>query len=122
MQTFNKSVRSAFLYAFFCIIIVVILWVLLPMHRVFLQSLLLGMFGSILNGAVLFSKVMKVGLSAENPKLRPKGTGMVQRLLVAGFAVYLTVRFPEVFVLSGVLIGLFLHLVLGSVFVYRSFR
>ncbi|MCM3077520.1 ATP synthase subunit I [Brevibacillus invocatus] len=122
MQTFTAAIRATFRYAFFCVSIVLILWALLPEYRIFLQSLLLGMSGSLMNGAVLFSKVWRVGQSTIDPGVRPKGTGMLTRILVAGFAVFLTIRFPETFVVSGVLIGLFLYLVLGSISVYRSFK
>jgi ATP synthase protein I len=114
--------RAAFRYAFVCMALVVILWALLPQHRLFLQSLLLGMGGSVLSGTLLVSKTWRIGQMAVDPNVRPKGTGMLQRLLVAGFAVFMTIRFPHLFVLSGVLIGLFLFQVLGFFFVYRSFK
>jgi ATP synthase protein I len=122
MQTFTLAMRMTFRYAFFCMALVAILWALLPGHRLFLQSLLLGMVGSLLNGTVLVSKVWRIGQMAVDPTVRPKGSGMLQRLLVAGFAVFLTARFPHIFTLSGVLIGLFLVQLLGFLFVYRSFK
>jgi ATP synthase protein I len=122
MQTFTLAMRRTFRYAFFCMAVVVILWALLPEYKQFLQSLLLGMSGSLLNGAVLLSKTWRVGQMAVDPTVRPKGTGMMQRLLVVGFAVYLTIRFPHLFVLSGVLLGLFLVQLLSFLFVYRSLK
>lgn len=122
MQTFTMAMRMTFRYAFTCVALVAILWALLPEQRLFLQSLLLGMGGSLLNGAVLLSKMWRVGQMAVDPSVRPKGTGFLQRLLVAGFAVFLTIRFPHLFTLSGVLIGLFLFQLLGFLFVYRSFK
>lgn len=122
MQTFTLAMRMTFRYAFFCVALVAILWALLPAYRPFLQSLLLGMAGSLLNGAVLFSKTWRIGQMTTDPTVRPKGTGMMQRLLVAGFAVFLTMRFPHLFQLPGVLIGLFLFQLLSLLFVYRSFK
>jgi ATP synthase protein I len=122
MQTFTLAMRMTFRYAFYCIALVAILWALLPQHRLFLQSLLLGMGGSVLNGAVTLGKIWRIGQIADDPTVRPKGTGMLQRLLVAGFAVFLTIRFPHLFTLSGVLIGLFLFQLLGFLFIYRSFK
>jgi ATP synthase protein I len=122
MQTFTLAMRKTFRYAFLCIALVAILWALLPEYRLFLQSLLLGMFGSLLNGSVLFSKTWRIGQMAEDPSVRPKGTGMLQRLLVVGFAAFLTIRFPHTFVFSGVIIGLFLFQLLGFLFVYRSLK
>ncbi|WP_019121078.1 ATP synthase subunit I [Brevibacillus massiliensis] len=122
MQTFTLAMRRTFRYAFTCMSAVAILWVLLPEYKLFLQSLFLGMGGSLLNGAVLFSKTWRIGQAAIDPAVRPKGTGMLQRLLVVGFLVFLTVRFPHLFVLSGVLIGLFLIQLLSLLFVYRSLK
>ncbi len=122
MQTFTSAMRMIFCCAFLCMALVAILWGLLPAHRLFLQSLLVGMAASLVNGAVLLSKTWRVGQAAVDPATRPKGTGMMQRLLVVSFAVYLTVRFPASFTLSGVLIGLFLIQILSLLFVYRSFK
>lgn len=122
MQTFTSAMRMTFRFTFIGIALVAILWALLPEHRLFLQSLLLGMGGSLLNGAVLLSKIWRVGQFAVDPSVRPKGTGMLSRLLVAGFAVFLTLRFPQLFSLPGVLIGLFLFQALGFLFVYRSLK
>ncbi len=122
MQTFTSAMRMVFRYAFFSMAIVMALWALLPERRLFLQSLLLGMAASVINGAVLWSKTWRVGESAVNPKVRPKGTGMMQRLVVAGFAVYLTMRFPEHFMLAGVLIGLFLIQLLSLLLVNRFLK
>jgi ATP synthase protein I len=122
MQTFTLAMRMTFRYAFLCMAITAILWALLPQYRLFLQSLLLGMSGSLLNGTLLFSKTWRIGQMAVDPTVRPKGTGMLQRLLVAGFAVFLTLRFPQTFMFSGVLIGLFLFQLIGFLFVYRSFK
>ncbi len=121
MQTFTSAMRLTFRYAFFCMAGCVILWALLPEYKVFLQSLFTGMFASTINGAVLVSKTMTIGKAAVEGK-RPRGTGMLQRLIVAVFAVYLTVRFPDLFVLSGIIIGLFLIQLLSLLFVYRSLK
>lgn len=122
MQTFSSAMRATFRYAFFCMAVATILWAVLPDYRLFLQSLLLGMAGSLVNGTVLFSKTWRIGQMTVDPSVRPRGTGMLQRLVMAGFVVFLTMRFPHLFVLSGVLIGLFLFQVLSFLFVYRSFK
>ncbi|MFI8711619.1 ATP synthase subunit I [Brevibacillus brevis] len=122
MQTFSSAMRSTFRYAFFCMAIASILWAVLPSYRFFLQSLLLGMVCSLVNGTVLFSKTWRIGQMAVDPNVRPKGTGMLQRLAVASFAVFLTMRFPHLFGIAGVLIGLFLFQILSFLFVYRSFK
>lgn len=118
MQEFTTAMRQTFRYAFFFMAGCVILWALLPEHRVFLQSVFTGMFASTINGAVLFSKAWKT----TTPGSRARGTGMLQRFVMVAFVAYLTVRFPEIFVLSGALIGLFLIQLVSILFVYRSFK
>lgn len=118
MQEFTTAMRQTFRFAFFATAATVILWALLPEHRVFLQSVFTGMFASTINGAVLFSKAWKSTM----PKSRPRGTGMLQRFVMVAFVAYLTIRFPDLFVISGALIGLFLIQVISLLFVYRSFK
>jgi len=122
MQTFTTAMRLTFRYMFICMSIAAILWAVLPEHRLFLQSLLLGMIGSLLNGTILLSKTLRVGQMAINPAVRLRGTGMLQRMLVAMIAVFCTIRFPHLFALPGVLIGLFLFQAISFLFVYRSFK
>ncbi|WP_139491084.1 ATP synthase subunit I [Brevibacillus dissolubilis] len=122
MQTFTLAMRSVFRYVFLCIALVAILWALLPDNRLFLQSLLLGMSASVINGLVLFAKTYRIGLFATDPTVRPKGTGMMTRIVLAGFVVYLTMRFPHLFILSGALIGLFLVPGFTLLFGYRFFK
>ncbi|MGD8190354.1 ATP synthase subunit I [Brevibacillus ginsengisoli] len=122
MQNFITAMRKTFAYAFYCVSIVAILWALLPSERLFLQSLLVGMGVSLINGAVLVSKTWRVGQVAENPSLRPKGTAMLQRLITVAFAVYLTIRYPDLFIISGELIGFFLVQIISLPFVYRSLK
>ncbi|UFJ40169.1 ATP synthase subunit I [Brevibacillus humidisoli] len=122
MQTFSTQMRLVFMYAFLSLAVVAILWAALPGSRVFLQSLFLGMIGSTINGAVLFAKTWRVGQAAVDPRIRARGTGMLQRFLIASMAIYCTIAFPQYFVLSGVLIGLFLIQLLSVVtFLIRSF-
>jgi ATP synthase protein I len=122
MHNFAEAMRKTFRYAMICTALTAILWALLPQERLFLQGLLLGMAGSLLNGSILLNKTWRIGQMAENPAVRPRGTGMAQRLLIVAFAVFLTIRFPHLFALTGVLIGLFLFQALGFYFVYRSFK
>lgn len=122
MQTFNLAMRRTFRYTFIGIAITAILWALLPQHHVFLQSLLLGMGGSLLNGAILLNKTWRVGQMGEDPSVRPRGTGWASRLATVAIVVFLTIRYPDLFTFSGALIGLFLFQAVGSFFVYRSLK
>ncbi|WP_134683420.1 ATP synthase subunit I [Brevibacillus migulae] len=122
METFSLAMRRTFRYTFIGIAITAILWALLPGYHLFLQSLLLGMVGSLLNGLILLSKTWRVGKMGEDPSVRPRGTGMTSRLATVAIVVFLTIRYPQLFTLSGVLIGLFLFQAVGSYFVYRSLK
>ncbi|MBO8165550.1 MAG: ATP synthase subunit I [Brevibacillus sp.] len=122
MQFFTSQMRMIFSFAFFALAVVAVLWGVLPDFRVFLQSLFLGMITSTINGAVLFAKTWRVGLAASNPAMRPRGTGMLQRFLLASLAIYWAISLPQHFVLSGVLAGLFLIQLLSIIaFLIRSF-
>lgn len=94
--------------------------VVLPEHKVFLQSLLLGTVTGIINTSVLASKVWVVGQMADDPTVRPKGTGTMLRFMIAGLAAYTTFLFPHMFTLSGVLLGLFLIQGISYLLVFRN--
>lgn len=118
MEPIANAVRKTFRYAFYGLAIVLILLALLPAYALFWQGMLLGIAAGMVNTLVLFNKVWRVGQVTEG--VRPRGSGTIQRFLVAGLAAYLTVLFPHLFQLSGVLIGLFLVHGLSSLLVYRS--
>ncbi|MFS0555736.1 ATP synthase subunit I [Brevibacillus sp. 179-C9.3 HS] len=122
MEAFALAMRRTFRYSFWCLALFVILLVLLPDHKVFLQSLLLGTVAGIINTIVLAGKVWVVGQIADNPDVRPKGTGTMLRFMIAGLSAYLTFLFPHIFTLSGVLLGLFLIQGIGFLLVYRNFK
>lgn len=122
MQPFSSQMRVIFALAFLSLALVAVLWAVMPAHRLFLQSLFLGMLCSTVNGAVLLSKTWRVGQAAVDPRVRPRGTGMVQRFLLLGLTLYTTVAFPQHFMLVGVLCGLFLIQLLSLLsFLIRSF-
>lgn len=106
MEEFAVSFRNIARYSFFVLIFVVILWAILP-QKIFFQGLLLGMVGSLVNGVILYIKTMQAGEAAVTPGKRARGIGMLQRLLISGFVIYVSVRLPHLFSFYGVLIGLF---------------
>ncbi|USG65413.1 ATP synthase subunit I [Brevibacillus ruminantium] len=122
MEPIAHAMRKTFRYAFYCLAFAAILLVLLPGYALYWQGLLIGIVGGMINTIILFTKVWRVGQVADNPGYKPGGTGTIQRFLVAGLAGYLTVLFPNLFNLAGVLIGLFLVHGLSSFFVYRSLQ
>ena len=105
MEEFASSFRIIVRYSFFSLIIVVFLWLILP-QKVFFQGLMLGMVASMINGLILYIKTMQAGDAAVAGK-RARGIGMLQRLLIAGFVIYMSARLPHIFSFYGVLIGLF---------------
>lgn len=113
MQPFFSQMRVIFTLAFLSLALVAILWAVVPAHRLLLQSLFLGMLCSTINGAILFSKTWRVGQAAVDPRIRTRGTGMVQRFLLIGLTLYTSVAFPQHFMLVGVLCGMFLIQVLS---------
>lgn len=122
MEAFALAIKKAFRYSFYLLAGLAILMVVLPEHKIFLQSLLLGVGAGILNVMVLAGKVWTVGLMADDPAVRPKGTGTFFRFMVAGLAAYLTFLFPHLFTLSGVLLGLFFIQGLIYLIVFRNFK
>ncbi len=105
MEEFASSFRIIVRYSFFSLIIVVFLWLILP-QKVFFQGLMLGIVASMINGLILYIKTMQAGDAAVAGK-RARGIGMLQRLLIAGFVIYMSARLPHIFSFYGVLIGLF---------------
>jgi ATP synthase protein I len=122
MEAFALAMKKAFRYSFYCLAGLAILLVVLPSYKIFLQSLILGVAAGIINTMVLAGKVWTVGLMADDPGVRPKGTGTMLRFMVAGLAAYLTFLFPHIFTLSGVLIGLFTIQGLMYLIVFRNFK
>ncbi|WP_051330806.1 ATP synthase subunit I [Aneurinibacillus terranovensis] len=106
MEEFASSIKQIARYTFYLFVVVVLLWLFMP-QRVFFQGLLLGTFVSILNGLILYVKTMQAGEAAVTPGKRARGIGMMQRLLLAGFAIYVSIRLPHLFSFYGVLVGLF---------------
>lgn len=105
MEEFASSFKTIARYSFFSLIFVVFLWLILP-QKVFLQGLMLGMVASIINGLILYIKTMQTGEAAATGK-KARGFGMLQRLLIAGFVIFMSARLPHIFLFYGVLIGLF---------------
>jgi ATP synthase protein I len=122
MQPFSRAVRKASSAHVGAIFVCLFAWMVLSDIRPFWQSLMLGLFAGMINMTVTAVKTWRAGQAAVDPSVKTRGTGMLQRLLVIGFASYLTVRFPQMFVISGVLIGYFLSLLLSFLMLYRSFR
>ncbi|MCF6093219.1 ATP synthase subunit I [Microaerobacter geothermalis] len=113
--------KKLFQIASFFFLATGLLWLVVP-NRSFIQGLLLGMAVSLINGVILFMKTYQLGKYMNQGKRRIGGMGMMQRMLLAGFAVYVSVKRPELFSLAGVLIGLFLIQILTLLLSFRITR
>lgn len=116
MDRFSLYGKRVFVSTAYAIVLASALWLIVPENRIFFQSLILGMLTSLLNGWIAFMKTKQVA----DPESKVRGTGMFSRLLLSVFAIYLTMRFPEIFTLSGVLIGLFVTQFFSLIFALRS--
>jgi ATP synthase protein I len=106
MEEFTASFKQIWRITFILFAAIVLLWVFMP-QRVFLQGLILGVLVSIVNGLILYIKTLQAGEAVVTPGKRAKGLGMLQRVLLAGFAIYVATKLPHYFSVYGVLIGLF---------------
>ncbi len=118
MQTFYTAVRNIIRCVLWSIALIGVLWFLLPDYRLFFQSLLLGSFASLINGLLLYLKVWKITGNIG----KTKGIGMVQRFAVTIIAVFVALRFPELFQIIGVIIGLLVFQVFSIIFVYYNLK
>ncbi|AIG28703.1 ATP synthase subunit I [Brevibacillus sp. 7WMA2] len=118
MQTFYTAVRNIIRCVLWSIALIGVLWFLLPDYRLFFQSLLLGSFASLINGLLLYLKVWKITGNIG----KTKGIGMVQRFAVTIIAVFIALRFPELFQIMGVIIGLLVFQVFSIIFVYYNLK
>lgn len=108
MHEFDSYTRKVFQSAIFTLVVIVALWLFTP-YKVFIQGLFLGVIISLFNGWLTYIKTKQLTDAALNPtdSRKPRGAGMVSRMFAAIFAVYLSIKFPTIFSLTGVFIGLF---------------
>jgi ATP synthase protein I len=115
MESFYLSMKKVAQYTCYIAAITVLVWLVFAGHRVFIQGFLLGLFVSACNGLILFIKTKQVGEAAVDPSKRVRGTGMLQRMLLGGFAVYAADKLPHLFSVLGVVSGLFVVQILALV-------
>lgn len=115
MESFYLSMKKVAQYTCYIAAIAVLAWLILVSHRVFIQGFLLGLFVSACNGLILFIKTKQVGEMTVDPSKRVRGTGMLQRMLLGGFAVYMADRLPHIFAVLGVVAGLFVVQILALI-------
>lgn len=107
MESFNHAMRKIVQYSCYIAVAAIIVWLIMPSQRISVQGFLLGLLVSAWNGYILYVKTKRVGESALDPSRRARGIGMLQRMLLAGFAVYVSAHFPHLFSMLGVFTGLF---------------
>lgn len=113
MESFYSSMKKVAQYTCYITALAVLAWFVLFGHRVFMQGFLLGLVVSALNGLILFIKTRQVAEMTVDPTKRVRSTGMLQRMLLGGFAVYMADRLPHLFSVLGVVAGLFVVQILA---------
>lgn len=120
MQEFVSLMRTVFRFTLLVLVAAAILRYLLP-YPLFFQGFLLGTSISLINGLVLYRKTIRIGEAAVDPAKRPRGIGMLERMLLIGSTAYFAFRYPQYFSLIGVLTGLFvLQIIYFIIFAIRS--
>ncbi len=104
MNDFWIPVSRVLRMTFYVLLLSLIPWYF-SSGRLFWQGFMLGIAVSLLNGLILMRKTIQTGEAAVKGG-RMKGTGMLQRFVMAVFAVYVALKFPELFSLTGVIGGL----------------
>jgi ATP synthase protein I len=94
-------------------------WALTSYDTVFL-GLLLGGAGSLYNLWTVHSKTNKLGNAVVNSERPPKSLGSLSRLMIAGLAVLIAMRYPEHFHLVSVVVGLMISYII--IFIDFSFQ
>lgn len=107
MESFRNSMQKIVQYSCYVAAAAVLVWLIMPTQRIVVQGFLLGLFVSAWNGYILYVKTKRVGEAALDPSKKARGIGMLQRMLLAGFAVYVSTRMPHLFSVYGVFAGLF---------------
>ncbi len=106
MIPFPRYIRLTFAFSLALLFISFLLWCVFPAERPLSAGYMLGGLISVLNGAILAVKTVKVGEYALGQSKKMQGTGLIQRFLLAGFAGFVTVRYPDLFHWAFVILGL----------------
>lgn len=107
MIPFEKLVRQSFIGSFVLLVMSVAAWFIFTEYHRFFAGFALGTAFSLINGTITAIKTVQINQFALNQKKkRVFGTGELQRLLIAGFAGYISISFPRYFHYAGVLLGL----------------
>ncbi|WP_270180380.1 ATP synthase subunit I [Alkalihalobacillus sp. CinArs1] len=104
MTEYKQHFRRYLQYTLYLLAIFVLGWGVTSSKALFL-GLILGTIFSIYNLFNMFRKINRLGQAAEEGK-KAKSLGFLTRLAVAGLAVAIATRYPELFNLLGVVIGL----------------
>jgi ATP synthase protein I len=112
MQPFYNSIRSIVIRVVLFMAAAAVLYLVLPAYRTMLAGFLLGAFVSLLNGFILATKAVHISEVALGHRKR-SGSGMLQRFLLAGLAIYVGIKFPVIFDTAGIILGLMVVTVVG---------
>jgi ATP synthase protein I len=114
-------VRVTMIWTGILIVSSVIAWYLYPTYQPFIAGLMVGMVASLINGLILAHKMVQAGEYAMGLRKRVLGTGMLQRFLMAIFAIYIGIKFPVYFHYTGIIIGLMVVTILSLLYALWQF-
>lgn len=106
MKSFNSYTKQVFLSTLYALMLVSVMWFILP-FKLFIQGILLGMVFSLIIGNVTRVKTKQISEAAvDQTKRKVRGSGMMTRMLLVIFAIYLTTKYPDYFSAGGAILGL----------------
>jgi ATP synthase protein I len=104
MNEYTERFRKYIQYSLFFTAVIVLGWAITPYSTVF-SGLLLGQAVGFYNLVNMYWKIKRFGLAISEGR-SVKSLGNLTRMLTAGLAVLIAIRYPEVFHLVSVVVGL----------------
>lgn len=117
-MAFLPLVRATMIWTGILIVASALAWYVYPAYQPFTAGLILGMAASLINGLILAQKTAQASEYAMGLRKRVLGTGMLQRFLIAIFAIYVGIKFPVTFHYTGIIIGLMVVTILSLLYGY----
>jgi ATP synthase protein I len=106
MNIFARYIRLTFFFSLLLLMISSMCWFYFPSYQTYFAGYVLGLIVSIINGLITANKTIKMGDFATGKIKKMQGMGTLQRFLLAGFAGYTAMKYPDLFHWLGLLIGI----------------
>lgn len=105
MNAFARLTRLTFLCTLLLLMVSSLGWFVFAPYQRYFAGYSLGLLISLLNGLIVAHKTKKIGDYATGKTKKMQNMGTLQRFLLAGFAGYIAIKYPELFYWLTVLIG-----------------